>query len=40
MNHKYSENVLELITEDDHLFCEEITIDGIKKAVIDYKEGK
>jgi pimeloyl-ACP methyl ester carboxylesterase len=37
---RYSENVLGLITEADHLFCEEITIAGIKKAVIDYKEGK
>jgi pimeloyl-ACP methyl ester carboxylesterase len=37
---KYSENVLGLITEADHLFCEDITIAGIKKAVIDYKDGK
>ncbi len=37
---RFPERVLGLITEADHLFCEEITIDGIKKAVIDYKEGK
>jgi pimeloyl-ACP methyl ester carboxylesterase len=36
---KYSDNLLGLITEADHLFCEDITIAGIKKAVVDYQKG-
>lgn len=36
---KYSEKTLCLITEADHLFCEDITISGIKDAVIEYEKG-
>jgi len=37
---KYPENILGLITEADHLFCEDITISGIKNAVKEYEKGK
>lgn len=37
---KYPDRVSGLITEADHLFCEEITIEGIKKAEQEYEKGK
>lgn len=36
---KYSSRILGLITEADHLYCEEITIAGIKDTIKDYEEG-
>lgn len=37
---KYSDRILGLVTEADHLFCEDVTISGIKNAVIEYESGK
>lgn len=37
---KYSERLLGLVTEADHLFCEDITISGIENAVLEYESGK
>ena len=36
---KYSSRILGLITEADHLYCEEFTIAGIRDTIKDYEEG-
>ncbi len=36
---KFPKKVLAIITEADHLFCEEITTKGIKNAVKEYEQG-